>query len=278
MATVLIGASNLDAQDSLPPLRAILPTARSEIRVSWPLIDFVVVADTAFGVRVFMAPSLRSAQGAEHSAVHDLSLDPMYVHQWTAVAEQGIQQPWPDPRPSTPMPVAAAMPALGGGAYLVLGKDPSPNAQAPFLLIYHDSVSHAGWTAYASQNQVSQLLIALDDVASRSRYDPAARTRADSLGRVEGPREVQQVPRLLSMHRLVFPSSEHQEGRVWVEYVVGTQGLVEAPTIEIILSDGPGFTDAVRAALGSAVYDPGRVDGAAVRVLCFQVFTFRLRY
>ncbi len=268
----------LAGQDSLPPLRTISLAARREVQVSWPLVDFVLTPNTIRGVSVYMAPSVRSAQGRGRTRASSTSRSIRRTsasgRRWWS-RESASLGPIRD-RPA-PVPVAVALPAETGRAFFLLGKDPTPKARAPFLLIYHDSVSHAGWTAYASPDEVAQLLNALEDVASLSSYDSAATARADSVGRMHESREVQQVPRLISMHSLRFPSAEHSEGRVWVQYVVSAYGLVESQSIEVILSDGPGFSEAVRHALATAVYEPGRVNGVAIPVACFQVFTFRWR-
>jgi hypothetical protein len=224
-----------------------------------------------------MAPSLASAQGAEHSNVSYIAFDPTYVRQWVTLVEQGIRQPWPDPRPTAPLRVAVPLPTTSGRAFIMIARDSSRGEETRFLFVYQDSVSLQGWTAYAREERVGQLLNALDEIANLSRYYPEGASRPDSAAVLLARHEVQQIPRLVSMQPLLFPSSEQQEGRVWVQYVVDPGGRVEPRSIEVIFSNGSAFTERVRQALATAVYEPGRANGVAVRVLCSQVFTFRFR-
>lgn len=261
-------------QDSLPPLHRIVPVARREIHVKWGLVDFIIMADSVRGVSVYMAPNQWSLQGADHANVSYIAFDPSVVRQWTLVMEQRVGEPWPESRPTTTVPLGVTLPSTSGRAFFMFGKDPSTRAYAQFLMVYRDSVSHTEWTAYSREDQLRDLLHALDEIASLSRYDPELAVRADSASGLPDSHELQQMPKLVSMQRLALPSRLEQEGRVWVRYVVDQDGRVDPGSIHIMLSDGPLLTDAVRKALATAVYQPGRAAGVAVRVLCFQVFSF----
>ena len=75
-----------------------------------------------------------------------------------------------------------------------------------------------------------------------------------------------------------FPPSlnaAHFDGSVIVEFVVSASGKMEQDTFGIVASTHPLFTDAVRNALGKAVFVPARIKGVAVRQLVRQVFRFK---
>lgn len=64
------------------------------------------------------------------------------------------------------------------------------------------------------------------------------------------------------------------QGRVVAQFVVDTAGDVESGTVSIVTATHPDFGTAVRAALPSARFVPGRRDGRVVRVLLTMPFEF----
>jgi hypothetical protein len=248
--------------------------SRREVKVQWGLVDFVVMADSSRGVGLYMAPSLSSEQGDKHASLSYIAFDPIYVRQWVLLAGKDMQKPWPDSKAATLIPMAPAIVATTGRAFLLLARG---QTQSGFLLVLKDSISTVGWTALADAERGRVLLGALDEVASLSRYDPSGGISSDSAVHVVDSREVQRAPRLVSMEALWVPSSQEHEGRVWARYVVDSSGRVKPESIEVIFSDGPAYTERLRQALATAVYEPGQVDGVPVRVACFQVFSFRFR-
>lgn len=66
----------------------------------------------------------------------------------------------------------------------------------------------------------------------------------------------------------------HVRGNVLAEFVVDREGHVEAGTLTIVTSSHPLFTEAVRLALGGAIFNPALRGGKAVRQLVHQPFEF----
>jgi TonB family protein len=63
-------------------------------------------------------------------------------------------------------------------------------------------------------------------------------------------------------------------GSVTAEFVVDEQGQVERETVGIVASSNPLFSEAVKDAILSAVFTPAKRNGAVVRQLVQQPFTF----
>lgn len=78
---------------------------------------------------------------------------------------------------------------------------------------------------------------------------------------------------------LVYPDSESGVG-VWVatnpHAAVHTNGRVDMSTFTTVLSDDPGFEEAVKRSLKRARFHPATIDGRPVEQLVCQRFVFRL--
>jgi hypothetical protein len=271
-------AAPLAGQDSLPPLHAVVPVDRREIRVSWGFVRFVVTADSTRGVVVYMKPRPESYQEPQRSDLEYAAFDPTFVRQWTLLVARGIGQAWPDPKPDKPVRLATPLPATAGQGYFMIAKDPRTAPQNRFLMVYRDSAGHDRWASYANEGKVRELIQALDELADISRFDSVEAMRADSVQGLPGSRGVQKAPTLVSMPVAHLPSAVQQVlGQVWVRYVVTPGGRVDSESIHILLTDGPLLTEEVRKVLATAAYEPGRLGGEAVRVLLSQVFIFNTR-
>lgn len=66
------------------------------------------------------------------------------------------------------------------------------------------------------------------------------------------------------------------EGLVQAIYVVDTTGMVDTPTIQVIRSDDPRFTESVLTALAQMRFRPAILAGKKVRQLVEQRFRFRI--
>lgn len=76
---------------------------------------------------------------------------------------------------------------------------------------------------------------------------------------------------------VVYPPAlfaEKLAGKVVAEFVVNAEGRVEPETFGAVSSTNPLFTEAVRRAVETAVFNPARRAGRAVRQIVHQPFTF----
>jgi TonB family protein len=77
----------------------------------------------------------------------------------------------------------------------------------------------------------------------------------------------------------VYPprlSALGKEGRVDATFVVDTTGMVEMPSVQVLASDDPEFSESVRTALGEMRFRPATRAGRPVRQLVAQRFSFRI--
>jgi TonB family protein len=90
--------------------------------------------------------------------------------------------------------------------------------------------------------------------------------------------EVDELPQLLTDPSPEFPDALRRagvSGAVEVEYVVGTDGLIESQSIRVLSTDDGRFTAAVLRALGDARFKAARRAGHAVAVRVRQIIRFR---
>jgi protein TonB len=90
---------------------------------------------------------------------------------------------------------------------------------------------------------------------------------------------VDEPPVLLSGPPLQYPPllrAAGIEGEVIIEVVIGPDGHQEAETLRVVHSTNHGFEQAARDAMVRCIFRPGRVRGAAVRVLIRQPIRFAI--
>ncbi|HEY0995918.1 MAG TPA: TonB family protein [Gemmatimonadaceae bacterium] len=90
---------------------------------------------------------------------------------------------------------------------------------------------------------------------------------------------VERVAKLRSRVEPAYPRalvSSGLEGRVVIRFIVDTLGRVEAKSIEAVESTHALFTEAARAAIGRARFEPAQVGGRPVRMLMELPFVFEL--
>jgi protein TonB len=114
-------------------------------------------------------------------------------------------------------------------------------------------------------------------VADGVPVDPALVTSASSF--VYAANITEEPPELRQAPDLVYPPLLRQggvEGTVMLEFVVDTEGRVEANTVNVVSCSHPGFQMPAVDLARRAVFRPGRVGGRAVRVLVRMPVTFAL--
>jgi protein TonB len=90
--------------------------------------------------------------------------------------------------------------------------------------------------------------------------------------------KVDELPQLLTNPHPEYPDGLRRagvSGAVEVEYVVGTDGLIELRSIRVLSSDHDRFTAAVLQALRDARFKAARRAGLAVAVRVRQTIRFR---
>ena len=259
---------------------AILFTVRAEAqmpqpevhRVRWPLLDVVMVPDSS-GVWFVAGPNAGTINWESGSNLVSMGIDPILALQWVTTARRLA----PLRGRSIPDSAARVTPPLRarkGPGFVLLGTNTrKPSADRSFILLVSDSASGTHWKSFASADQVDELLKALELSAMSSRIgekgwdiwdseDPETPVRIVSQPRPSYP------PRLADMDRI---------GRVWVTYVVGTDGRPYYESFWPLLSDDPLFATAAITALRRSRFQPARNGAQPVVQRVFQAVVFRGR-
>ena len=92
---------------------------------------------------------------------------------------------------------------------------------------------------------------------------------------------VGEKPSVISFPSLEYPESLREaavQGTVVVQAIVDTSGDVEVPTLKVLSSSDPQFSDAALKAVRRTQFRPGRINGRPVRVLVQLPFRFTLTH
>ena len=105
-----------------------------------------------------------------------------------------------------------------------------------------------------------------------------------SAQQVYGPEELSEMPSVKSVSQAQraiarsYPRNLQNagiEGRVQLRFVVGSDGAVEASTIEVVAASQSAFGEAAAAAIAQIEFKPGKKDGSAVRSVVVMPITFK---
>jgi len=227
-------------------------------------IDVVVFPDSNQGLELWFTVMQRWGTGS-FPAMACARFDPADVRAWTDSAS-----PMLDSTPAVDSLTWLHPPLLQGldGGFVTLERKRSgSNWERPVYLRY----------ARPDSAKVEPLNIGLDPQAARTLLDSlragAARSRYRQRGEQDAAwaDEVDVRPQPLTTMPASYPDSLRRlgvSGRVWVQLVVGTNGVVE-PGISVALSDDPLFTTAALQSFKGDKFSPGQLAGRRVRTeLC----------
>ena len=252
-------------------------------RVSWPLIDFLVLGDSTHGLQLLASPSLASMQGRLVNQALTITLQPLPTRVWAAgvaaVVESIARLPHRDRTPFMTLALKGNL----GRAWLRISLSPEGTSETPFDMELFDSSripgasEPAAWTVAATATDLLALLTALDAVAERSALDTS--TAGDDPSQIYLAEQLDSLPQPSGDPQVKYPDAaraHRREGRVWMEYVIDTSGAILSETARVLMSDGDEFSRAVLEAVPRIRYSPGRRRGAPVRTLVWTPVTFRL--
>jgi len=232
-------------------------------QLSFPLMDFGLIADSVSGAQVVAAPGVNSNVGGNHAKFVWLRFSPDSLIPWLDVARTYLETA---PNASTPdgirwAPTLSPVKGSGGLSFGRMVRRGELRDQR--YLMVSDSANQ--WNLEISAYQVGDLLSGLLEVASLSTLSP------DSPHRDSDPVDVDVKPSYkskLSSHTLGL------SGRVLFLVVVDSTGVADMSTYAtIIASDSLLEADAKRAVAG-ARFNPGMRAGHPVRVLVCQTITW----
>lgn len=135
--------------------------------------------------------------------------------------------------------------------------------------------------ARPDSNQVVPLEIASDLQSARRFLDSLNTAATRSRYRTRGEHdpawidEVDERPQDLVNGVAEFPEDLRKHGasgKVWLQFIVDTNGVVEPPSIRVALSDDPRYADAALKVFKGSKFRPGKIGGRAVQTeLCMPM-------
>ena len=121
----------------------------------------------------------------------------------------------------------------------------------------------------------------VDEVRSRlADCDPSGLSVDPALDQVFMESLVEERPEIISGPQLQYPDLLRHagvQGRVLVQVIIDTTGRAEPSSVKIIQSPNPGFDQAAKNYVLSALFRPARVHGRAVRVLLSLPIDFNIK-
>ncbi|HMA44019.1 MAG TPA: energy transducer TonB [Gemmatimonadales bacterium] len=253
------------------------------MRVTWPLIDFLVLGDSTHGLQLLASPTLSSVQGRLANQALTITLPPVSTRVWAAGVAALVESIAKLPPRDRTWFASLALKGNLGRAWLRVSLNAERTPETPFDMELFDSSRGPGapeatpWAVAASATDLFGLLTTLDAVAERSAVDTTAAT-GDSMG-IYLTEQLDNPPQATEDPHVKYPDAARthgREGRVWLEYVVDTSGAILDGTVRVLMSDGDDFSQAILEAVPRIRYAPGRRRGAAVRTLVWTPVTFRL--
>lgn len=248
--------------------------------VHWPLLDVVTVPDSCTGLRVIVAPSPATTAWKKGPQVVQFGLDPVEALQWATLARAFAHSDTAtSSKPRTPLRYLPALRPSRGRRLLLLadyGTRAKPDRR--YVLVVSDSAARVHYKTFASAAEVDRLAdaIAVSAELGHRMLEPAdggtpTPTLTEDAPGIDSPVRPEHFPRLEYPPGLL---SNRRIGRVWMQYVVGTDGRPEPGSYQTLLTDDPKFTASVVRMLQAATFRPATAHGLPVRQRVFQVFTF----
>jgi hypothetical protein len=229
---------------------------------SWPGIQFVVVADTQYGVHLLASSPLRLGSPAGEP------FHPDSLRQWVRRVQQRLAQPGQAPSGQV------AVTGLCQGRLTI-----SLEATGPRIELWAGRKDRVSFVI-PGESELKAFIVAVDRQAAASRIPEteADDTHLDSSGAVysyrpdDVPVEVKFIP------QPAFPAAmltAGLEGIAWLRYTVDVDGHAEPDGIRVLWSNHPTFGTAAVSAIRKGGFHPARIDGKPVRTSVIQAVTFR---
>jgi hypothetical protein len=240
-------------------------------RVTWRLVDFVVLGDSAHGVQVILSPTLETLQGQNDTADIYVTLEPLAARRWIYTAMHvvdsvsGLRRDGRRPFALTPLI------GNGGRTIVLVGLDGHEPRAEPFRLAIADTAARGrGFVITASASEIRQLFTIIDAVAQTSAVNSTTTSSYVTSQLDERPR----VGLAQQLHYPDLAQNQRREGRVLAEFVIDRTGVADSTSYRALLSDGEEFSAAAREAILRTTYIPGRIANRPVNTLVWQWVKF----
>lgn len=267
--------------------------AQEAVPVHAPLIDYVVVGDTAarhVTLIAALAPQATVA-GMQSGVLMSLGLPPVQGFQWATVVRRLVDSIGPHWKPTTVSLIGPPLDVTPGGTLIGIGADPQGPRGHVFFVMVNDTTGgntalsmSPRWRVPATFADVDTLLGALRIVARDVMYrslslakptagwcpPPADVVLPDTLDPLIGP----PTPPRLVHHASMGPSVVDigRSARVWMQFVVDTAGRVDPASVCEIFGDNADWARAVRDALPSFRFAPAILHQHPIAMVERQAF------
>jgi len=232
-------------------------------RLSFPLMDLGLIADSVRGAGIVAVPSINSNVGWDHAKIVWLRFDPDSLIPWLDVAKAYLVTA---PGASTPNGIRWAPPlspvhgpgGLSFGRMVLRGE-----LRDQRYLLVSDSAKQ--WNLEITRYQADKLLNGLLEVASLSRLSPSSHhdwVNADSVD-------------VKPSYKSKLSSHPGLSGRVYLQVVVDSTGLADMSTYATIIASDTLVEAEARRAIAEAHFRPAMRAGHPVRVLVEQTISWK---
>src|SRR5918992_2005687 len=261
VTALLLSVPSIQAQTVLPEIH----------HVRWPLLDMVLVPDSA-GLWLLAAPTPSTMQWESGSHMVDFWIDPVVALQWVTVARQFASAFGPAHSDRGPR-MTPRLRDSAGPDFIVLARGPGKvTGEKAFIFAASDSAREVKWRTYASLAEVQSMLNTLEWAAAESQAGTKGYLGQSPDPDPDEPVHIRSQPTPTYPQRL---ASERRIGRVWMSYVVGTDGRPVPGSFRPLLSDDSLFTQSAIRALLRSRFKPARHEGRPVAQRVFQIILFR---
>ncbi len=260
-------------------LLALLPvaTARAQsswaepISAPWPLADLAFQPRSSSAITLLAYPNPITAQSDTADTYLTLSIASAQLREWLPLARHFVDSVMKGPpRDIHAPPAGLSLPTDAGAGRLTLAHQPNTRPTSRFLLVLAPAPPAHGWSVQGGESTARRLLAAMDSAVQRQLATPVSDVPASA------PDECTEygVPVVNQRPRMNLPTQKRLGGRVVLDFVVDTSGLVDTNTVSVLLSSGPEYIREIRRELPTIRYAPGVCNGKAIRVFVRQGFAW----
>jgi TonB family protein len=255
--------------------RALAQTRPGVVRVEWKAANILVYPDTAAGVTMWMATNAHARVGGRPLTREIIEhFHPDSLRDWLVYTRQLLTLREPLSGDTLPI-VSSGLVRGADGTAIAAGRRRKKRELDRLTRLAIAPREGEALLFDLDRSDVDTLLDAFEAAAAQSAVvSRQLGTPAASLGKrvTAASPDLHERPPKYPPDRL----AHHQEGEVWLTFVVGADGVVDPSSIVVYLSDHPAFEASVRDYFRVTPYIPATVDGQPVRMLTQQRFVFSI--
>jgi hypothetical protein len=245
-------------------------------RLNWGTVNVLVSGNPTRGVQIRAMTSGVNYDGTAKR--YSAGFDPELVEPWLNEANAVVTYNHPPTSDSTRALETPPLSAIDGSRLVVRRKRKKNGWESDVSLIFLAPAGGHSWSISAERKEATQFLQALLLAETKSGMSAQA---DDNAMQLVNSLELDQGPVMLSHPPLNFPAASSpgtpRQDEVWLEYIVGADGIPEPDSFVAVWFDDPRFVDEAVKVIAQARFQPGMVNGHPARALVSQPFVFRVQ-